>query len=101
MGYYGYHGRITAQDGKLDELLDILIKASELLKENADCFHYVVGVGEENDIWVSELWKNKKAHDISLTPENISSLIMTARPFIKDMGDTVETTVYGGKGVPS
>lgn len=99
MKYYGYYGRITAKIGKRDELLDILLKASALLENNQDCFHYVVGSYGDDSIFVSELWKDKEAHDNSLNPEDIRSLIMSARPLIESMGDTVETTVLGGKGV--
>ncbi len=71
MNNYGYYGRITAVEGKKDELLSILLKAATLLQENGECLHYVVGVSENDDIWVSELWKDEAAHDNSLSPENI------------------------------
>lgn len=100
MKYYGYYGKITAIDGKRDELVGILLKASELLKENTECFHYVIGTIDESSIWVSELWSSKESHDSSLEPAEIRSLIMTARPLIKDMSNAVESEVHGGKGVP-
>ncbi len=101
MKYYGYYGKITSHDGKRDELVDILLKASELLQKNAECFHYIVGTVDKNSIWVSELWSSKETHDSSLEPDEIRSLIMTARPLIRHMSNAIESEVYGGKGIPS
>lgn len=97
---YGLFGRFVAVDGKRDNLISILLEASKLLKENADCIHYVVGSSEDkNDVWVSEVWNSKESHDNSLNPENIRNLIMTARPLIKDMPEGTEYEVIGGKGL--
>ena len=97
---YGLFGKFVAINGKSNELAEILIQASELLKENADCLSYVVGqTPNSNDVWISEVWNSKEAHDNSLNPENIRNLIMTARPMIKDMPDGTEYEVLGGKGL--
>jgi quinol monooxygenase YgiN len=97
---YGLFGKFIAIEGKRGELADILVNASELLKENADCIHYVVGkTADQNDVWVSEVWNSKEAHDSSLEPENIRNLIMTARPLIKGMPEGTELEIIGGKGL--
>lgn len=100
MELYGHYSRITAIPGERNKLVEILLDAAELLQSNEDCHHYVIGVSGPDTIRVSELWTDKTSHDASLQPENIRSLIMSARPLIHDMGDAVETTVFGGKGVP-
>lgn len=97
---YGLFGKFVAVDGMSSELAGILIQASELLKENTDCLSYVVGhTPHSNDVWVSEVWDSKEAHNNSLNPENIRNLIMAARPMIKDMPDGTEYEVLGGKGL--
>ena len=97
---YGLFGKFVAVEGGRDNLASILLEASKLLKENAGCIHYVVGKTENNnDVWVSEVWISKEAHDNSLTPENIRSLIMTARPLIQEMPEGTEYEVLGGKGL--
>lgn len=97
---YGLFGKFVAVEGERDNLISILLEASKLLNQNADCIHYVVGKSkDENDVWVSEVWNSKKAHDSSLNPENIRNLIMNARPLIKEMPKGTEYDVLGGKGL--
>ena len=97
---YGLFGKFIAVEGERDNLASILLEASDLLRENADCIHYVVGKSEnENDVWISEVWNSKEAHDDSLNPENIRNLIMSARPLIKEMPEGTEYDVLGGKGL--
>ena len=97
---YGLFGKFIAVEGERDNLASILLEASNMLKENTDCIHYVVGKSKDgNDVWVSEVWNTKEAHDNSLNPENIRSLIMTARPLIHEMPEGTEYDVLGGKGL--
>ena len=97
---YQLFGKFTAHDNKRDELVDILIQASELLKKNSDCIHYTISTSDNpNDVWVSEIWTNKAAHDESLNPEDIKALIKTAMPLIASMSDQTELSALGGKGI--
>ena len=97
---YGLFGKFIATEGKRDELASILIEASELLKKNAGCIHYVVGKTEDqNDVWVSEVWTSKDAHDSSLEPDDIRNLITNARPLIKEIPVGTEYEVIGGIGL--
>lgn len=101
MTYYGLSGTITAQPGKRDELVAILLKAADLLQQNKDCILYVVATDDSADtIWITEAWRSKAGHDASLEPTTIRTLVMSARPFIKNMSQGTETTVLGGKGLP-
>ncbi len=97
---YGLFGSFIAVDGKRNELLQVLLEASELLKQNNDCIHYLVSTSEDpNTVWVYETWTNKEAHDKALEPENIRLLIQKAMPFIKSVSDgSVELSTIGGKG---
>lgn len=97
---YGLFGKFIAVDGKRDELIAILLQAAELLQQNGDCHTYIVGTSDNpNDVWVSELWENKEAHDAALEPEDIRELIMTARPLMADMPAGTEFQALGGKGL--
>lgn len=96
---YGLFGKFVAQSGKRDELIVILLQAAELLQQNKECLSYIVGRADNpNDVWVSELWENKEAHDASLEPEDIRKLIMAARPLIAEMPTGTEYQALGGKG---
>jgi len=97
---YGLFGKFTAQPGKRDELKEILLQAAQLLQRNEDCLHYLVSTTNTPDeIWVTELWNTKEAHDASLAPEDIRSLIQGAMPLIASMSDQTELEVAGGKGL--
>lgn len=97
---YGLFGSFIVKEGKRDELLNILLEASELLKQNSGCILYVISTSDdENTVWVYETWTNKDAHDKSLEPEDIRSLIQKAMPLIESMGVRTELSVNGGKGI--
>jgi len=97
---YGLFGSFVAKDGKRDELLDILLRASELLQQNSDCIHYIVSTSDgANVVWVYETWLTKEGHDKSLEPEDIRSLIQKAMPLIDSIGNQTELSVNGGKGI--
>lgn len=96
---YGLFGKFVVHEGKRDEMVNILLRAAGLLSQNDSCIFYVVGTsGDPSEVWVSELWTSKEAHDSSLEPEDIRSLVMTARPLIKEMPDGTEYVALGGKG---
>lgn len=98
--YYGYSGKITAQPGKRDELVNILLAAAVALESNEACVHYLVSVTDHPDeIFVRETWTTKEAHDASLEPEEVKAVISSAMPLIAGMSDQLETAILGGKGV--
>lgn len=98
---YGLFGSFIAKKGKRDELLQILLDASEALQQNDNCIHYIVSTASDPDaVWVYETWANKEAHEKSLTPENIRLLIQKAMPLIERVGEgSVELYTVGGKGM--
>lgn len=98
---YGLVGKFSAQPGKREELVDYLLDAASLLERNPGCIHYVVSTSDEPEaVWVSEVWTDQAAHDASLDPEDIRSLIQQARPLIAGMSDQTSLSVRGGKGLP-
>ena len=97
---YGLFGSFIAKEGMRDELLHILLEASDLLKQNTGCIHYVISTSDDaNTVWVFETWTNKNAHDTSLEPEDVRMLIHKAMPLIESMGNQTELSVNGGKGI--
>ncbi len=97
---YGLFGRISAQPGKREELIGILLQASELLRANDGCIYSLIGTSDgPDDVWVVEAWTDEQAHDRSLEPEDVRALILQARPLIADMGDQRVLELRGGKGL--
>jgi len=101
MSRFGMFGKITAVDGKRDELADILLKAAEAMDTLDECELYVVSVKEEepNAIWVTEVWQDEHAHQASLSLDAVKMLIQQGRPLIEGM-ETLQTfSPQGGKGL--
>lgn len=98
---YGLFGRLTAQPGKRDALVGVLLAAANAMDPDSGCIHYVVGTGEGDDIWVWEAWTDKAAHDASLEPEEVREVIRQAMPLIASMGDQRDIVLAGGKGLPA
>ena len=97
---YGMFGKFTAQPGKRDDLVAVLLQAADALRADPGCLHYVVGTTDEPDaIWVTEAWTDKAAHDASLEPEEVRATIARAMPLIAGMSDRTELEIVGGKGL--
>lgn len=100
MTYYGYTVKFTALPGKRDELAAILLESAKQLEGNADCIHYLISIPDKpDDIWITETWKTKEAHDAALEPAEAKLLIQQARPFIADVSKQHSTIILGGKGL--
>lgn len=99
--YYGRFGTFTAQPGRRDDLVALLVRAADLLGENRGCLHYTVATTDDPDtVVVVETWVDKAAHEASLEPASIRALIGQAMPLIAGMSDAVEFDVVGGLGLP-
>ena len=100
---YGLVGRLIAQPGRRDELRYHLVEAARLLGANPECLQYLVSTspGDDDGVWVTELWTDRAAHAASLEPEEIRAVVQRARPLIAGMSDRTELDVHGGKGLPA
>ncbi len=101
MGKYGIYGKLTAKQGKREELVGILLQASGLVRNAKGCHHYIVNkdVRDENAVWVNEIWDSKADHDNSLKLPGVAELIALAMPLIEGPPVQVFLDVVGGKGV--
>lgn len=100
MKHYGFSIKFTAQPGKRDELVSILLESADQLKSNPDCIHYLIGTSDEPDaVWVYETWTSKEAHDDALKPAEAKTLIQRATPLIAGVSSQVDTQIAGGKGL--
>ena len=101
MSRFGMFGKITAVDGKRDELMEILLEASKAMNTLEECELYIVSVKEDepHSILVMEVWSSKDAHQASLSLEAVKQAIQEGRPMIAGM-EIIETfSPVGGKGL--
>ena len=100
---YGLFGKMRAQPGQRDALLDLLLQAAQLMPEIQGCHLYVINRANDDPdgIWVYEVWQDQTAHQASLGNETVKAIIASARPLIAGFGERFEFTPLGGKGLPS
>lgn len=98
---YAMTGKLIAQNGKRNELINILKQAADLVGKLSSCHLYVVceDISNETHVWVFEAWSDKQAHDDSLSDERVRSLIATARPLLAAAPDGAELRITGGHGI--
>jgi quinol monooxygenase YgiN len=97
VGSYGYIGSMKATPGKRDEVIAIMLRGVDGLRE-AGCVHYTVGASTADDatIWTCEVWGTQEQHDASLQLPEVKEAIAKALPMIAGDFTRVETDVHGG-----
>lgn len=91
---YGLIGRMTAENGRRQELAEILAGIGDM----PGCLSYVVAL-EESDpqaIWVTEAWENAEAHQASLSLPEVQAAIEKGRPLIARFDQSVATKIISG-----
>lgn len=97
---YGLIGKMSAQAGKRDELVKILVSG---VAGMPGCLSYIVANDPTDPdlIWITEVWESKGAHEASLTLPSVKDAITNGRPLIAAMSAVTETTPIGGHGLVS
>lgn len=95
---YGLIGKMIAVEGKRAEL------AAAMRESTADmpgCLSYVVAEdpGDENALWITEVWVDQASHQASLQLESVQRAIAKARPVIAGFGERFETRPLFGVGL--
>lgn len=95
---YGLIGKMRAADGEREELITILLEASQ---DMPGCLSYVVArdPDDANAIWITEVWDNEASHKASLEIESVQSAITRARPLIAGFDSQQVTEPVGGHGL--
>lgn len=95
---HGLIAKFTAVEGKRDELSAILLEG---LRDMPGNLSYVVAndPGDENALWITEVWTNSDAHKASLSMESVQNAIQKGRPFIAGMEQVAVTQPIGGHGI--
>lgn len=97
-GMYGLIGKMTAVDGKRDELVSILVEG---VAGMPGCLSYIVATepGDASAIWITEAWDSKASHDASLSLPAVRAAIAKGRPLIASFGSGTVTTPVAGHGL--
>lgn len=92
------YGKVTAQEGKGQELAEHLLKAAEALADDPGCLVYLVNrqADDPDVVWVTELWHSKADLDASI--EEIPADQIEAVKGLSTNWEMVELESLGGKG---
>lgn len=95
---HGLIGRMTAVEGKRDELIEILVSGTG---DMPGCLSYVVATDPEDAsaIWITEVWTDAAAHAASLSLPAVKDAIAAGRPLIASFDSQTVTRPVGGVGL--
>jgi quinol monooxygenase YgiN len=97
---FGYVGSMRVREGRREEVIKILLAGADGLRA-AGCQLYAVCTdpGDDDLIWVSEIWDSAEQHDASLQLPETRAAITTAMPMLTGEFSRQELVVVGGLGV--
>lgn len=95
---YGVAGKIVTQEGRQEELINVLLKG---LVGLPGCLSYLVAkdTADENGIWITEVWDSRESHTVSLSLPSVRAAIAQGRGLIHSFGERFETVPVGGHGL--
>ena len=101
MPLYGSQAKLTAKPGELDNLVQYMLQAAELVKPLEGCNLYLISTSpaEPDAVLVTEVWADKEAHDDSLKLESVRVLITQVFPILAGPPEGIELQPVGGKGL--
>jgi quinol monooxygenase YgiN len=96
---YGYIGSMRTREGHRDEVIEILLSGADGLRA-AGCRLYAVctAPGDDDVIWVSEIWESAEHHDASLQLPETRAAIARAMPMLTGEFTQQVVHVVGGLG---
>jgi quinol monooxygenase YgiN len=94
---HGFHATMTAQPGKSDELLELLLNAPSLT--NDDCVVFLVGrsAGNPDIVHVTEGWISQDAHGRFFATEEAQELVAKLQPLLAGDSQYTDEIPVGGK----
>lgn len=100
---FGMIGKLKAQPGQRDALIDYLLQASDLVDEMAGCQLYVISkaVDDPDIVWITEAWDSREDHQASLQNEMVRGIITAARPLIADVSGGLRSFRSAARGCPN
>lgn len=97
---YGYSGSMKTVPGCRDDVVEILLRGIDHLRD-AGCRLYLVSVSDDepDSIYINEVWESREHHHASLNLPQTQAAIAAAMPMLSGDFSSQELTVVGGLGV--
>jgi len=93
------HGKMTAREGKTDELAGLMLAAAEEMRSDPGCELYLINrqADQPDAIWVTELWRSQDDLDAAVERIRGSDDVAAVMELVAD-GEMIELELLGGKG---
>ncbi|HEU4424049.1 MAG TPA: antibiotic biosynthesis monooxygenase [Pilimelia sp.] len=94
---HGFHATMTAQAGRGDELIGLLLNGPSL--PNDDCVVFLVGRSASNPdiVYVTEGWTSQQAHSTFFATEQAQALVTKLQPLLAGEPRYADEVPVGGK----
>lgn len=94
---HGFHATMTAQPGRGDELVNLLLHAPSLDKD--DCVVFLVGrsAGNPDVVHVTEGWTTPEAHSRFFATAQAQDLVAKLQPLLAGESQYTDEVPVGGK----
>ncbi|MEV6814376.1 antibiotic biosynthesis monooxygenase [Micromonospora sp. NPDC051296] len=94
---HGFHATMTAQPGKADELIELLLDAPSL--PNDDCLVFLVSrsASDRDVVHVIEGWTSVEAHSAFFAGEQAQALVAKLQPLLVGESTYADAVPVGGK----
>jgi quinol monooxygenase YgiN len=101
MARFGMLGKIVANPGRREDLVDLLMAAAKQLGGVDGCELYVVSraLDDPDAVWVVEAWRDQAAHRASLELPEVRATIERGRPLIARLEGGAKLEPVGGLGL--
>ncbi|MFJ8825247.1 putative quinol monooxygenase [Streptomyces sp. NPDC102467] len=102
MGKVGHYVKFHTKAGQRDALAALLLQAAEHARDAPGCELYVVNTvpGEDDVVWVTEIWRSAADHSASLSADGAEELIGQALPLLASPPESIDLRPLGGAGLP-
>jgi quinol monooxygenase YgiN len=92
---YGLIAKLTLYPGKREEVIALLAGSSANMP---GCLSYVLArdAGDENILWVTEVWESKAGHDASHSLRAVQAVIPKVNPLMVRFEKIAETEPVAG-----
>jgi quinol monooxygenase YgiN len=96
---HGFHATMTAQPGKGDALVELLLSAPSL--SNDDCLVFLVGRSATNPdvVFVTEGWSSQETHGQFFKSDVAQAYVAKFGPLVAGEAVYVDEVPVGGKAV--
>ncbi|AGZ41330.1 putative quinol monooxygenase [Actinoplanes friuliensis] len=94
---HGFHATMTAQPGRGDELIRLLLAAPSL--KNEDCVVFLVGrsASDSDVVHVTEGWTTPEAHSAFFATAEAQALVAQLQPLLAGESVYTDEVPVGGK----